>query len=229
MPPLACCVGNGKQLHIFIDGTVVKNRWLRETDKGQEVEDQQAIKHKWDVRYAVEEPDDPEPIPFVREVSASLQPCRALCLAAGSGRNAVFLAQQGFEVTAIDISPVGLGCCAALAHSRGVEVELIEADLLTYPFVDQFGLVTMVYYNEPSLFPKLQDAVKPGGSFLFQTYSVHHANQDWGPSNPAFLADPKAVMEAFKHWRIRRFEDGDFQVAGADLRTESIVRLLAQK
>lgn len=132
-----------------------------------EVEDQQAIKRKWDARYAAEEFDELEPVPFVRDGSQTLQPCRALCLAAGSGRNAVFLAQQGYEVTAIDISPVGLDRCRALAHNRGVEVELIEADLLTYPFADQYGLVTMVYYNEPSLFPKLQDAVKPGGCFLF--------------------------------------------------------------
>ena len=108
-------------------------------------------------------------------------------------------------------------------------MEVIEADLLAYPFPDQFGLLTMVYYNEPGLFPKLQHAVKPGGCFLFQTYSIHHAKQDWGPSNAAFLADPKAVLEAFQHWRIRRFEHGDFPVAGADTRTESIVRLVAQK
>ncbi len=191
--------------------------------------DQQAIRRKWDTRYQAEQLDDREPVAIVREVSASLRPCRALCLAAGSGRNAVFLAQQGYQVTAIDISPVGLDRCRALARRRGVEVELVEADLLTFPFSDQFGLVTIIYYNEPSLFPKLQDAVKPGGSFLFQTFSIHHAKQGWGPSNPAFLADPKTVLEAFGHWRIRRFEDGDFPVAGTDARTESIIRLVAEK
>ena len=84
---------------------------------------------------------------MVREVCASLPPCRALCLASGSGRNAVFLAQQGYKVTAVDISPVGHDRCAELARHRGVEVELIEADLLSYAFAGEFGLVTMLYYK----------------------------------------------------------------------------------
>ena len=195
------------------------------------VEDQEAARRKWDARYGADDFEQPlDPVSLVREVAQSLSPCRTLCLAAGSGRNAVYLAQQGFEVTAIDISPVGLDRCRDLARSRGVEVELIEADLLSYPFSSQqYGLVTMVYYHEPSLFPKLQHTVKLGGFLLFQTFSIHHAKQDWGPSNPAFLADPSAVLDAFRHWRIRRFEDGDFPVAGDDSRTESSVRMVAER
>ena len=212
--------GAGRLINILIDGTVVK----------VSVEDQQSSKRKWDQRYAAEELEASlEPVPLVREVCASLLLCRALCLASGSGRNAVFLAQQGYKVTAVDISPVGLDRCAELARHRGVEVELIEADLLSYPFAGEFGLVTMLYYNEPRLFPRINDIVEPGGCFLFQTFSIHHAKQDWGPSNPAFLADPKAVLDAFAHWRIRRFEDGDFPVLDDATRVESMVRLVAQK
>ena len=203
---------------------------LNDSKTGIGLEDQEAARRKWDARYGAEDFEQPvDPVPLVRDVAQSLSPCRALCLAAGSGRNAVYLAQLGYEVTAIDISPVGLDRCRDLARSRGVEVELIEADLLSYPFPDQYGLVTMVYYHEPSLFPQLQDAVKAGGHFLFQTFSIDHAKQDWGPSNPAFLADPKAVFDAFRHWRIRRFEDGDFPVAGDDSRTESTVRMVAER
>ena len=193
------------------------------------MEAQQAIKQKWDGRYATEDQTTSlEPAPFLRQIAATLRPCRALCLAAGSGRNAVFLAQQGYEVTAVDISPVGLDRCGKLARSRGVEVELVEADLLNYRFSDEFGLVTMLYYNEPSLFPKMEQVVMPEGCFLFQTFSIHHVQQGRGPRNPAFLADPSAVLDAFAHWRIRHFEDGEFSVSGDVERREALVRLVAQ-
>ena len=65
---------------------------------------------KWDARYGAHDYVTPtEPVPFLVEKCADLVPGRALCLAAGSGRNAVFLASIGFEVTAVDISGVGLG------------------------------------------------------------------------------------------------------------------------
>ena len=190
---------------------------------------EQSSKQKWETRYgAADYEPNLEVVPFLGDAASRIRPCRALCLAAGAGRNAVYLAQQGFEVTAVDISPAGLERCAALARRRGVELELVEADLLDYEFTDRFGLITMLYYYEPCLFPRIRSAVEDKGHFLFQTFSVDQAAQDWGPSNLAFLAKPEVVLDAFRGWRIRHFEDGEIPVVDNPERRESAVRLLAQ-
>jgi SAM-dependent methyltransferase len=74
-----------------------------------------------------------EPNDFLREHHAVIPAGgRVLCLAEGEGRNAVFLAQQGFEVVAVDQSPVGLRKAGALAAERGVRIETVLADLADY-------------------------------------------------------------------------------------------------
>ena len=72
-----------------------------------------------------------EPVDFLRQVAGRLRVGTALVLAAGEGRNAVFLAQQGFAVTAVDISGKGLEKCRALAAERGVTVHTAVADIDT--------------------------------------------------------------------------------------------------
>ena len=91
---------------------------------------------RWDTRYGKAESFvyGSEPVSFLKEQMPTLahRKGRALCLAVGEGRNALYLAQQGFEVVAVDISAVGLEKCRALAQRRGVEVETVTADLTTF-------------------------------------------------------------------------------------------------
>jgi 2-polyprenyl-3-methyl-5-hydroxy-6-metoxy-1,4-benzoquinol methylase len=89
--------------------------------------------NQWDERYRrVEYIYGKEPVRFLKKQVSTLGTGKALCLAAGEGRNAVFLAQQGFEVVAGDISSEGLKKCALLAQERDVEVKTEMADLATY-------------------------------------------------------------------------------------------------
>ena len=184
----------------------------------------EAARAKWEARYGAEgyAPDE-EPVPFLRERIEALPVGKALCIAAGSGRNAVFLAERGFAVTAVDISGRGLAWCRELANARGVEVTAVEADLLAWDMGEGvYDLVTDFYYYEPSLFPAIIRALKPGGHFVFQTFSVDQALLPTGPSNRAFMVEQDQLLAAFAGWRIRYFEDG---VSG----DEAIVRLIAQK
>src|SRR5215210_3552105 len=73
-----------------------------------------------------------EPNRFVAAETGPLEPARALDLACGEGRNAVWLAERGWRVTAVDFSSVALEKGRELARRRGVDVELVEADLLEY-------------------------------------------------------------------------------------------------
>ena len=88
----------------------------------------------WDARYgaAPELVWTAEPNRFVVEELAGLRPGRALDLAAGEGRNAVWLAERGWEVTAVDFSAVAATRGQQLARERGVDVTWVVADLLGY-------------------------------------------------------------------------------------------------
>src|SRR5262249_5378492 len=91
------------------------------------------------------------PSPFFVDEVAGLAPGRALDLACGAGRNAVWLAERGWRVTAVDFSEVALGMARALATARGVAVEWIEADVATWtPPARSFDLVSVLYLQLPA-------------------------------------------------------------------------------
>ena len=184
----------------------------------------EAERAKWEARYGAEDyAPDQEPVLFLCEHVDTLPVGRALCLAAGTGRNAVFLAERGFAVTAVDISARGLAWCRALAERRGVEVTTVEADLLSWDFGEgEYDLVTDFYYYEQALFPAIGRALKPGGHFVFQTFSVDQALRSTGPRNRAFMVESHELLAAFAGWGIRYFED-------AVVEDQAVVRIVAQK
>ena len=190
-------------------------------------------KAKWEARYSAGGYDpDRTPVPLLEEAAGQTDPGSALCLAAGCGRNAVFLAERGFAVTAVDISARGLEWCRQLAAERGVRVNTVEADLLTHDLdIDAYDLITEFYYYEPALFPSIKRAVKPRGLFAFQTFSIRHLGQGWGPQDPNHLARPEVVQQAFADWSIRVFDDcrETRRKSNGEESTEAVVRLLAQK
>lgn len=132
----------------------------------------------WDERYSVEEyvygtrPND-----FLASVVDRLPMGRVLCLAEGEGRNAVFLAERGFEVTAIDNSAVGLAKARKLAGQRGVHIETIVTDLAHYEIVPtSWDVIVAIFCHLP---PPLRRAVhaqavaglRPGGAFVLEAYT----------------------------------------------------------
>ncbi len=89
----------------------------------------------WDKRYSAEEyVYGKEPNDFLRENFTKLKKGKVLCIGDGEGRNSVFLAKQGFEVTALDLSSVGLKKAEQLAKENDVKISTIHADLNDYTF-----------------------------------------------------------------------------------------------
>lgn len=186
-------------------------------------------RQKWDDRYR-EHDFDPErqPTEFLRQTTATLTAGRALCLAAGAGRNAVHLATEGWSVTATDISPAGLQWCRQLASEKGVEVETVEADLSDWRLGDdQWDLVTMVSYLQPDLFADIRRSLRPGGHFLLHTFSPGQLQLGWGPRGAAHLADPAVIRQALAGWHLVHFEEGVFE--RPDGRREAVLRVLARR
>ncbi len=198
--------------------------------------DDNSTAERWDARYGKAESFvyGSEPVRFLKEQMPKLtrRKGRALCLAAGEGRNAVYLAQQGFEVVAVDISAVGLEKCRALAQLRGVEVETVTADLTTFDLgVEGYDLITDFYYHQPDLFPKILAALKPGGFFILQNFTVDQpATGRFGPKNPAYLAKPNELLLAFSGFRIRHYEDTVVELdEGMHRGPGAVVRLVVEK
>lgn len=151
--------------------------------------------HEWDERYAgAELVWTADPNRFLVAEVAGLAPGRALDVATGEGRNAVWLAQQGWTVTGVDFSPVGIGKARRLAEARGVEVEWVVADVRTYePAARAFDLVAVLYLHLPAaeravVLARAAGAVAPGGVLLVVGHhSRNIAEGVGGPQDPAVL------------------------------------------
>ena len=168
------------------------------------------------------------PSSFLRRHIHLLRPGRALDLAAGEGRNAVFLAEHGFEVEAVDISNAALRKARALAKSRGVRVETILADLDSYP-IEQgcYDLIADFYFLDRRLIPKMKKGLKKGGKVIFETYLTANKSLGFlGPKNPAYLLKPNELLRLFQGWRILLYREGIFKEGGG---RKAIASLIAQK
>lgn len=135
-----------------------------------------------------------EPNRFVAERLAGLAPCRVLDLGAGQGRNAIWLAQQGHDVTAVDISDVAMGQARELATAAGVDVDFIAADLSQWePEPAAFDLVLLAYLQMPAelravVHEKAAAALKPGGEIFLVGHHVDNlVSGVGGPPDPAML------------------------------------------
>src|SRR5690349_6278647 len=105
----------------------------------------------WNARYAGKELVwSAGPNRFLVSEAGGLPPGRALDLACGEGRNAIWLAEQGFDVTGVDFSDVALDRAVRISAERGVEVEWLHADVTAYaPPADTFALVVLLYLHLP--------------------------------------------------------------------------------
>ena len=110
---------------------------------------------------------------------------RALDIACGEGRNSIFLAQQGFLVTALDISDVGLGKAARRAEEAGAVVDFQQADLDEYRFTEQYDLIINFNFLLRGLIPEAVRALSPGGLLIIDT--IMESPELLASHNPAYL------------------------------------------
>ncbi len=173
-----------------------------------------------------------EPTAFLNEKLSLLKKGKALVLAMGEGRNAVYLAENGFDVTGVDISAVGIEKCERLAEERGVVVNSVVANLTDYDMGrEQYDLITNFYFFDKSILPGVIDSLKPGGIFIFETYSRDHPKHSkFGPKNPDYLVKPNELLEIFKSLRILYYEDMVTELnEGMHKGKAALIRLIARK
>ncbi len=171
---------------------------------------------EWDERYrSATHPRGEGPAAFLRDILPLLPVGLALDLAMGTGRNAVWLAANGWRVTGLDASHVALEGAADLARRHGVTVHwsderdrklsselpglfLFEADLEHWPLpVSHFNLIVCFRYLQRSLFTAIERALRPGGMLVYESYTVEQLAFHQGPHNPDYLLRPNELREAF--------------------------------
>jgi SAM-dependent methyltransferase len=178
-----------------------------------------------------------EPNQFVAGALTDLPPGRALDLACGQGRNAVWLAQQRHEVTAVDYSEVALDHATALAEAVGVEVDFVHADLMTWsPPTAAFDLVLLSYLHLPAaaraaVHRTAVDSLAPGGTLFLVAH--HRDNLEGGvggPQDPSVLYDEAQLAADFADLVVERNERVLRHVVKEDVEGDAIdVLVLARK
>lgn len=150
---------------------------------------------------------------------------RALDVACGLGHNAIWLALQGWRVTGVDISTVGLQHAQTAAQRAGVAVEWIAADLERWqPPVARFDLVAVFRFWDSVVVPRIaHDVLRPGGLLVLEAFSRRQLNRpDAHLRNPAFTVEIDDVPRLFRGFQLLESRD-------VDLPDRSVVRLLARR
>jgi SAM-dependent methyltransferase len=152
----------------------------------------------------------------------------ALDLAMGDGRNALLLAENGLEVTGLDISRVALEKARATATEKKLTLHGLEQDLFTYDYgQEKWDLITVIYFNPAvQIFDRLKSAVKPGGLIVIEGQGSEHLGD--GPP-PATRFPPNQLVKVFGDWRILDDEDGLFECDWALGPPTHVVRLMARR
>jgi tellurite methyltransferase len=142
-------------------------------------------RERWNAKFLAGEGQSLEPDPFVIEVCAGLAPGRALDLAGGAGRHALWLARHGWDATLADVSDEGL----AIAGKRAEEARLTltfrresAGETLAWAAGQPFDLVVVVWCLLREQFPALPSALAPGGMLLYKTRTSDHVRYTEGHS-----------------------------------------------
>jgi len=167
----------------------------------------------------------------------------ALCVADGEGRNSVWLAEQGLNVTAADISPVAVAKAKKLAAGRGVAVNFVVADLLAADWPPaalqgEFDWVVGIFiqFANPAerlrQFAAMKSAARSGGRILLQGYTPRQLEyKTGGPSQEDYLYTEEMLRAAFSGWTVEESVEYEEELAeGARHRGRSaLIGMVARK
>jgi SAM-dependent methyltransferase len=181
-----------------------------------------STQEEWDAKHRLAAAKDgaEAPVGILCELLPLLPAGAALDLACGTGRNALFLAEHGRHVSAVDWSAAALEILEGQARERKIPVrhirmldeakrtvqagiDLLQADLerIELP-ANRYAIILCVRYLQRSLFPKICRALRPGGMLLFETYTQAQFEFCGGPRDPTHLLKTGELREAFPELEV---------------------------
>ncbi len=185
-------------------------------------------KDSWEERYSGEGGETLwSPSALLTEWLADRPPGTALDLACGTGQNALFLAEKGYDVTAIDISPRAIALAGQAAREKGVRIKWVVADLDTYAIEGLYDLVVISFFKVTGeMVPRIIDALNDGGILLYETHLLPPAAAEETRKH-RFHLKPGELGNLFPGLKIIRYEER--RVDGQGDRPSYLARLVAQK
>ena len=160
-------------------------------------------RHGWNVKHS-KAARHQRPSVFLEEVLASLPKGRVLDIASGFGSNAIFLAENGFDVEALDWS------LFALRHlrSRCPDVRCIACDLTRYPLPrDRYDVVVCFRFLDRALWPHISNALRTGGALVYETFTLRHRDRLPEFPNEYCLAEGELKSAFSPHLRLERYRE----------------------
>jgi len=187
-----------------------------------------ADREKWDRRYregAYAQRSWPSAL--LTDWIDAIPPGRAMDVACGAGRNALYLAERGFGVDAVDISGEALERARDTGRQMGLSVNWVEHDLDEPLELDsRYQLILIIRYVNLPLIGRLTANLAPGGFLMCEQHMVSE-EEVIGPANPAYRVRPGDLISTAQGMRILHLEEG--MVEDPDGQTAALARLVAQR
>ncbi len=181
---------------------------------------------RWNERYSQDfEPFPDAPAEWLVEHGDLLDGGgRALDVACGDGRNALYLARRGYEVDAIDASDLAIDALRSAARERALAIAPRVVDLEREPLpVGPYDVIVTMNFLQRDLFGPLQDALAPGGLLFYETLGQAHLAQLGRSFNRAYLLEDGELLRAFGELELIDCFEGVAERAGGERGVGSVV------
>ena len=181
----------------------------------------------WDERFrSGDYPADPEPAALLEDNIDWFPDGRALDIAAGTGRNAVFLAESGYEVDAIDQSRAGLQIARENALDLGTSINAIQADAHEFAYPSgRYDVISISFFRTLDRLGDIKEALKPGGVLYYQHHLRSSDPVEIGPSADRYRFHANEMLHACLDLTVLRYQEFTQAVDG---RTAANVAIVAR-
>jgi SAM-dependent methyltransferase len=185
-------------------------------------------KDTWEKKYADDGYDPREaPSALLTEWLDGCSPGKALDLACGTGRNSLYLAEKGYDVTAIDISPRAIAIAERIAREKGLRIQWIVADLDNHAIQGQYDLIVIsFFYVNKSMVLPIIDKLNRGGLLLCENHMLPPSSADEDQKH-RFHLRPGELRELFQGLKVISYEER--RVDGEGDHPSYLANLVAQK
>ncbi|WP_053362921.1 methyltransferase domain-containing protein [Bacillus sp. FJAT-27251] len=169
---------------------------------------------KWNSKYKERliQAELPKPNPRLASLVSGLNGGAALDLACGLGGNSLFLAEQGFEVDALDISDIAVSHVQEQAERLELPINARRADLTEWDnpafLKESYDLIVITYYLDRTLFPLVKPLLKENGHFFMETFYQSPSMENGKVSNQ-FKLRPRELLSQFNEWKILHYEENE--------------------
>jgi SAM-dependent methyltransferase len=181
----------------------------------------------WDKRYRDGDHVNDGPHPLITRVASSLKPGRALDVACGPGRHAIWLAERDWAVTAVDSSRVAIQILEARTRAKNLVIDAVAADLEKHEFQikpDSYDLIVVCNYLQHDLFPSIREGLRVGG-IVIAVIAMADDDPRVRPMNPAYLLGPGELRAEFAGWNVTH----DFEGKPAEDSSRATAQIAARR